>query len=97
MKALLHFFKGICPIPIATTVASCTFLWQSQNPYFVMVAFVCKMSVNVVVGLYLLLFRANDFYFYQNLGYTSIRLFLIAFGIDFLIWLMGVIIIILNM
>jgi hypothetical protein len=41
---------------------------------------------NIFLGLFVYIFKADQFYFFKNLGYNKVRLFAFTFSFDMLIW-----------
>lgn len=54
-----------------------------------------KIVTSFLLGIFFHLFRAQQFYFFNNLGYTKTRLYIAAGILDLSVWLALILIVIL--
>lgn len=88
MRACLTFYRTLA-LPLIGISAICGYqVWLAHSPYFIFRVLWVKLLTSVVIGTYISLFRSEQFIFYNNLGYSTVRLFIFAFGFDFIIWLL---------
>jgi len=88
MRVCLTFYRTVAIPLIAISVVCCFQVWQAQSVYFIIPVFWVKILTSLVIGTYLVIFRSEQFVFYNNLGYSRTRLFAYTFVVDFLIWLL---------
>lgn len=88
MRACLTFYRTLA-LPLIGISAICGHqVWLAHSPYFVFRVLWVKILTSVVIGTYIWIFRSEQFIFYNNLGYSRVRLFMFSFGFDFAIWLL---------
>ena len=87
MHVCLTFYRTVAFPLIAISMVCCHQVWQAQMVYFIIPVFWVKILTSLILGAYIALFRSGQFIFYNNLGYTNVRLFTCTFLIDFVIWL----------
>jgi hypothetical protein len=88
MRACLTFYKTLAFPLIGISVICGQQVWAAHSAYFVFRVLWVKVLTSVVIGSYIWNFRSEQFVFYNNLGYSQARLFLLSFGLDFVIWLL---------
>ncbi len=86
MRILLTFYKNFSLISISITFLSCVLILLSGSPYFVVPAFWIKVFSNAGLLTYIHIFRYDQFNFFFNLGYSIRQLYISAFAIDFILW-----------
>jgi hypothetical protein len=47
-----------------------------------------KLFTNVILGLFIQIFSPEQLYFFHNLGYNKIRLYMFTFILDMVIWVL---------
>jgi hypothetical protein len=88
MKSGLIFYRTLA-IPLTAISFICALqVWMSGSGYFVFRVLWVKILTTVVIGTFIALFRTEQFVFYNNLGWSRLRLFVFAFIFDFTIWLL---------
>lgn len=86
VRACLTFYRTLA-LPLIGISLICAYqVWQAHSPYFIVRVLWAKVLTSIVIGTYIFLFRSRQFVFYNNLGYTVSRLFIVSFVLDFLIW-----------
>jgi hypothetical protein len=87
MRTWFTFYRTLA-FPLIGITAICAYqVWAAHSVYFVFRVFWVKVLTTVVIGTFIYLFRSEQFVFYNNLGYSRTRLFILAFLFDFLIWI----------
>lgn len=88
MKVWLVFYRTMA-FPLISISLICAFqVWQAQSGYFVFRVLWVKFLTSAVIAIYIVLFRQEQFVFYNNLGLSRTRLMVFAFLFDFAIWLL---------
>ena len=87
MKPCLVYYRTLAFPLIGISLVCALQVWEAQSGYFVFRVLWTKFLTSAVIATYIILFRADDFVFYNNLGVSRSRLLLFAFAFDFLIWL----------
>ena len=93
MRVCMTFYRTIAFPLIGISLISAHQVWQSQTGYFVFRVFWVKIITSLIIGTYVALFRNEQFVFYNNLGYSRASMLLYSFGVDFLIWLLIIVIV----
>jgi hypothetical protein len=86
MHVVLTFYRNFRFVASAITLFGCYLVVASESWLFVMPMFWTKIFTNVILGLLVNYFSADQFCFYANLGYNRIRLFALKFILDMVIW-----------
>lgn len=87
MRVCLTFYRTVA-LPLITISLICAHqVWQAQNVYFIVPVFWLKIITSMIIGIFIILFRADQFIFFYNLGYSRVRLFTVSFLFDFMIWI----------
>jgi hypothetical protein len=87
MPAILAFYRNIAWISNFITVFGCYLIWQSHSWAFIVVVFWIKLCTNTLLSLYVHFFHADQYYFFQNLGFGKTALHGFTFMLDMLVWL----------
>jgi len=87
MRVPLTFYKNFSVISITVSIICCVLVLASGSPYFTVMAFWMKFFSNAGLLAYVHLFRADQFTFFANLGYSQKQLYLQFLAIDFTIWI----------
>jgi len=97
IRGILIFYRSFLVPSILVTVFCCVFaviasVEQQKNHevfygifIFFPQGFWIKTFSNIFIVFYLLNFKANELYFYYNLGIRKIHLWLFTFAIDYII------------
>jgi len=92
MRACLTFYRTLA-LPLITISLICAFqVLQSRSVYFILFVLWVKILTTVVIGGYIALFRSEQFIFFNNLGYSRVRLLSLTFAFDFSIWILFMVI-----
>ena len=91
MRVCLAFYRTLALPLIGISVICAHQVWQAQSGFFVFRVLWVKLLTTFVIGGYIALFRSEQFVFYNNLGWSRAELFIWSFLLDFLIWLLLVI------
>ncbi len=87
MRACLAFYRTLA-LPLIGISIICAFqVWQAQTAVFIFRVLWVKVLTSFVIAGYIALFRAEQFIFYNNLGWSRMKLLLSSFLFDFIIWL----------
>lgn len=102
IRISLLFYRGFCFATIAITVFCCaSILFASINqlrdhqPFYGVLMFVTpffwiKTFTSVIILLYVIKFKADEMYFYYNLGIGRVTLFLFTFALDYVLFFTGI-------
>lgn len=87
MSAIVTFYR---PLAIPATIFSaftCYLLLAWQSSHYILTLFWFKAFSTLLIGAVFHFTRANQLYFYHNLGYSTLRLYLFAAALDFAVWI----------
>ncbi len=93
MRVCFTFYRTLALPLVGISLICAHQVWQAQTGLFVFRVLWVKLLTSIVIASYIALFRSEQFVFYNNLGYSRLRLLLLVFGFDFAIWLVIMIII----
>lgn len=94
MNVILTFYRNfIWPVTLITLI-SCYILLDS-SPKNVVYLFWMKIITGLCFGLYVEFFQAQQFYFFNNLGYSKTKLYIGVATVDLFVWLLPTLIILL--
>ena len=88
MKVCLVFYRTVALPLIGISLITAYQVWQAQSAYFVFRVLWVKLLTSIVIGIYVAIFRHNQFLFFSNLGITQARLLITSFVVDFCIWML---------
>lgn len=83
MRTLLTFYRTVAFPLLLITVICAAQVWTSGSAYFVFRVFWMKVITTLIIGIYIAIFRSEQFIFFNNLGYTRTRVFVVGFVLDF--------------
>jgi hypothetical protein len=86
MNIIFAFYRNfIWPTTLTTLVS--TYLLSGNAAGNVVYMFWMKLITNFLYGVYFEFSQVQQFYFFNNLGYSKLRLYTSVVTIDFSIWL----------
>lgn len=86
IKLLITFYRSYCAASLAIS-AACLFLFREYGMHIFRVLFWFKLATYIPIYSYIVNYKINEFYYYQNLGMAKKLLFTATITIDFLIFL----------
>jgi len=92
-RILITFYRFICPLTLAVTAYNAVALFIHGAITSAVLLIWSKVITSVIIGACFWFIKKDQFYFFQNLGYTWRRLLVFAFLLDMSIWLASVIIV----
>ena len=85
MNVILTFYRNfIWPTTLITLISSNILLYGSAKD--IVYLFWLKLISNICLGAYFEFFEAQQFYFFNNLGYSKITLYMSAAFVDLVAW-----------
>ncbi len=87
MAALLVFYRNFALPCSLISLANCIFLYEAGTALYLLYSAWLKLLATMLIGVYVYVFRHQQFYFFHNLGYTKLQLFATAFAIDIISWI----------
>ena len=88
MRVCLTFYRTLAFPLIGISLICAHQVWQAQSVHFIFRVLWVKLLTSLVIASYIILFRSNQFIFFNNLGYSRSRLLAYSFVLDFSIWLL---------
>jgi len=89
-RILITFYRSICPLTLAVTAFNAVTLFMYGAITSAVLLMWSKVITSLIFGACFWFIKKDQFYFFQNLGYTWRRLFVFAFLLDMSIWLASV-------
>jgi len=86
--ALLTFYRTFYVVTASVSATSFLFLQQSNVLASIIILFWMKIITNLLIGFLFGTFKSESLYFYNNLGYSSLKMYLGVFFLDIFIWLL---------
>jgi hypothetical protein len=88
MAVIFAFYRNFFWACSGVSLSSCFFVYHSATYLFIVKTFWLKFFTTVVIGVYFHLFHSDQFYFFNNLGYSRAKLYISAALIDLISWLL---------
>ena len=85
-KILLVFYRNIFWLTGSISLFICFLFLQSGDTKWLGMFIWTKVIINTLTFLFFHLFSKQKLYFFHNLGYTTLRLYVIVFGFDLFVW-----------
>jgi hypothetical protein len=85
-QILLAFYRNINLVTIGVSLFICFLFWQAGETKWLGMFLWTKLITNSLALLFFHLFSSNRLYFFHNLGYTTLRLYLVSFCVDLMVW-----------
>ena len=86
MRVILTFYKNFLWFVLGISLFGCYLIWVYGSWQFMITVFWIKIVTNILLGLYILIFHPEQFYFFLNLGYSKMKLYTLTFILDMAIW-----------
>lgn len=93
MRICMAFYRTVAFPLISISLISVFQVWEAQTALFVFRVFWMKLITSLIICAYIALFRAEQFVFYNNLGYSRTSALLYCVIADFLLWLLMMVIV----
>jgi hypothetical protein len=87
MNTILIFYRNFVWLANFISLFGCYLIVVSGSWLFVTVVFWVKISTNFILGLYTHIFHPDQFYFFNNLGYSKPKLYALTFMFDMTLWM----------
>ncbi len=84
--ALLTFYRSFFLFTGSISLAAGYMLWNSKSITSLFMLFWMKLVTNALIGFLFTTFKKEDFFFYNNLGFSAKQMLLGALLIDLLLW-----------
>src|SRR5688572_24423465 len=88
MSVIFTFYRNFIWFANFISLFGCYLLWVYGSWAYMIAVFWVKVSTNTVLGLYIHIFNADQYYFFNNLGFRKTELYVFTFLLDLSIWLM---------
>ena len=85
-RILLVFYRNIYWLTGSASLFICFLFWQSGEMKWLGMFIWTKLITNALVLLFFHLFSRDKLYFFYNLGYSMLRLYMIVFAFDIFLW-----------
>ena len=92
MHPVFVFYKPHASVANAFSLYTCYLLLSWGSTYYVLTLLWIKICSTALLGIVFHLSRRDQLYFYNNLGYSTVRLYAHAAVLDLLLWIGFVII-----
>ena len=86
MRVCLIFYRTVALPLVTISLVSAYQVWQAHSVYFIIPVFWVKILTTVIIGVFITVFRSEQFIFFYNLGYSRVKLYGFSFLFDFMIW-----------
>jgi hypothetical protein len=88
MSAILTFYRNFVWLVSFITLLGCYLMFSAGSWTFIVVVFWIKIVTNISLGLFIHIFHPNQYYFFNNLRFGVLQLYVFTFILDMLIWFM---------
>lgn len=89
MAVILTFYRNFLVPCTVFTLIHCFFLAQAGTFVFITKTWYLKILPTLGFAAYVEIFRGDQFYYFNNLGYSKTKLYTGAFAIDVTTWLLA--------
>lgn len=86
MRIVLTFYRNFSWPVLGISLFGCWLIWIYGSWQYIVLVFWMKVITNTLLGLFTHIFSPDQFYFFNNLGYNKIRLYVFTFFLDMVIW-----------
>jgi hypothetical protein len=86
MSVILTFYRNFVWLVIFITVLGCYLMFSAGSWTFIVVTFWMKIITNITLALFIHIFHPSQYYFFNNLGFGVLQLYVFTFILDMLIW-----------
>ncbi|MFZ2905844.1 MAG: hypothetical protein WAZ98_06550 [Cyclobacteriaceae bacterium] len=86
-RALLTFYRRFFLVTGSISMLFCIFLWSTKSLSYGFTLLWMKVITNLTIGFFYLTFNKGATLFYNNLGYSSLRMYAGVMVLDIFIWL----------
>ena len=87
MNVVFTFYRNFIWPATFITLISCYIVFTGSAKDIMYLLWM-KLISNIALGAYFEFFEADQFYFFNNLGYSILSLYVSAATLDFCIWLL---------
>lgn len=87
MNVVFTFYRNFIWPATFITLISCYIVFTGSAKDIMYLLWM-KLISNIALGAYFEFFEADQFYFFNNLGYSKLSLYVSAATLDFCIWLL---------
>jgi hypothetical protein len=87
MRVVLTFYKNFLWFTVGISLIGCYLIWLYGGWQFSVAVFWLKVVTNTLLGLYVNIFDPEQFFFYNNLGFSRLKLFVLTSVLDMMLWL----------
>jgi hypothetical protein len=88
MMAIFTFYRNFLFACSGVSLVSCFYVYYSGSWLFIVKIFWLKFFTTIAIGFYFHLFHSDQFYFFNNLGYSRPKLYISSALIDLSSWLL---------
>ena len=92
MHPIVTFYRPFAVVATFFTLFTCYLLLNWGSAYYVLTLLWIKVLSSALVGTVFHISRREQLHFYHNLGYSTVRLYVLATMLDLLIWLAFIIV-----
>jgi hypothetical protein len=92
MRPVVIFYRPFIAPATFFSLFTCYLLLAWGSSYYVLTLFWIKAFSTALLGAIFHFTRDGQLSFYHNLGYSTRRLYLLTAGLDFMLWLLFIII-----
>lgn len=85
MKAIFIFYRNFLVPSVVISVMIAAVI-DHRSPSVLMTTFLVKLVTSGFLGLFFWFLRSDEFYFFENLGFTKRRLYAGALAFDLAVW-----------
>src|SRR5690349_4106989 len=85
-QILFTFYRRFILVTGSISLLFCFSFWSLKGLYYVFILFWMKVITNLLIGLLFIVFSRDSTIFYNNLGYSSLKMYWGVMFLDLLIW-----------
>jgi hypothetical protein len=86
LKVLFLFYRNFWIATLLITTFGSALVWQSDSIWYAAIFSMVKTITNLLIGLFVYILNADQLYFFNNLGFSTLDLHVKVMLIDMAIW-----------
>jgi hypothetical protein len=88
VRIVLTFYRNILIPSLVASLVGCYTLVAVGGTFVIPTLFMIKVATSILLGLYIHIFRSEQLYFFFNLGYSRVRLYVGTLIFDVALWIL---------
>jgi hypothetical protein len=86
VRILVLFYRNFWIPSLLISVVGCVLVEQSHSLSYAMLVSIVKVITNVLIGTLFHIFKQDQLYFYNNLGFSTSFIYTLALMLDMILW-----------